>query len=236
MNQEAMKTYTSGMNFSTEEDCSIDNGDVYLTMSQCLDLINASSMATKSPYTLRLATTAEDVNSICRLVKGLAIYEKEPDSVNIGSKEYTVDGGFKQQGGGNDNNDGKVEPLFYCILLDHHDPDSHETTTCGMAFIYFGYALSADDNGGNFLYLEDLFIEENYRKGGAGTLVMKSLAFISLKLDSKKMCWVALDWNTPALNFYYKIGAIVEQEIKLTRYANESLHKFVSSPIAFDSP
>ena len=254
MNQQAMIKYTSEFNDGTlvpsntaanddDDDgvaLSLTGDYVRTTIQQCLNSINESDLGCRNDdyyYTLRLASTSQDAEEcICRLVKGLATYEKEPDAVNIGSKEYIQDGGLRNG----------EDPIFYCILLDHHDRlggdhgdeddggntiAKEKTTTCGMAFIYFGYSLVDDDNdqdgngngngaGSNFLYLEDLFIEEEYRKGGGGTILMKALAYISLQLKCiNSMRWVALDWNTPAINFYQqKIGATIQQHKKLIRY------------------
>ena len=264
MNQQAMIKYTSELNHGTLVSSGTEAADdddgvavslcgeyVRTTIQQCLNSINESALGRRNDdyyYTLRLASTSQDAEDcICRLVKGLAIYEKEPDAVNIGSKEYTQDGGLRNG----------EDPIFYCILLDHHDrrggdqadeddggntTTKEKTTTCGMAFIYFGYSLVDDDenhddnrnenrNGGgvgnNFLYLEDLFIEEEYRKGGGGTILMKALAYIALQLKCiNSMRWVALDWNTPAINFYQqKIGATIQRHKKLIRYTATTTDK-----------
>jgi acetyl-CoA carboxylase carboxyltransferase component len=37
---------------------------------------------------------------------------------------------------------------------------------------------------------------------------------------------VALDWNTPALNLYKKIGAKVQEGVLTTRYSGEALKSF----------
>lgn len=97
-----------------------------------------------------------------------------------------------------------------------------ETVTCGMGFIFFGYKCGE----GPFIYLEDLYIDESYRGFGGGKMMMKELAKIALKLGCIQLSWSALDWNTPALNFYEKIGAKLQQNMKLTRYCNEELVAF----------
>ena len=137
-----------------------------------------------------------------------------------------------------------TDPLFYCLLADFHeeniivvrdgDRDSSATTsistssgtakTCGMAFMFLGY----EHCQGPFIYLEDLYIDEPYRGLGGGKLLMKELARIALNLGCVKLTWSALDWNTNALNFYKKIGAVIEEDKKLTRYCGQDLKSFAN--------
>lgn len=134
------------------------------------DCLNAHS---HDKFRVRLAT-AQDVNHIGRLVQGLADFEKEPEAVHVTVDQYRQDG-FEGQ------------PLFYCLLLDHVNEDT-STYTCGMALCYMGYRL----RDGVFLYLEDLFIEKEYRGEGAGTFIMSTLASIGYSLDCSRLVWQAL--------------------------------------------
>lgn len=180
---------------------------VHQSVKQCLATVNDAS--SNNNFRFRLATGA-DVDTIARLVQGLAVYEKEPDAVNVTSHHYLCDGGSD-------------EPLFYCLLLeDAKSPPGSESYCCGMAFFYFGY----ESGRGRFLYLEDLYLEDAYRKLGGGSLAMKSLARICLALDCQNFYWVALDWNTPALNLYEKIGAKVQQGVLTVRFTNDKLKSF----------
>eukprot|EP00533_Pseudo-nitzschia_delicatissima_P011906 CAMPEP_0197261756 /NCGR_PEP_ID=MMETSP1432-20130617/139_1 /TAXON_ID=44447 /ORGANISM="Pseudo-nitzschia delicatissima, Strain UNC1205" /LENGTH=373 /DNA_ID=CAMNT_0042726041 /DNA_START=93 /DNA_END=1214 /DNA_ORIENTATION=- len=162
---------------------------------------------------LKLAES-DDTDTIAGLVKGLAIYEKEPDAVNVTAKDYFVDGY------------NSTDPLFHCILVDVTDEKLPETiTTVAMGLFYFGHDLKE----GPFLYLEDLYCEEAFRKKGIGTEIMKVLAHISLTLDCSKFVWTALDWNAPALAFYKKIGATMQTELKITRYCGSDVEAFAQS-------
>lgn len=162
---------------------------------------------------LRLASS-KDLDSIERLVHGLADYEKEPDAVNVTKDTYHVDG-FCGRG------------LFYCLLIDHLDC-FNQAHTCGMAFFYLGYRQKE----GLFLYLEDLFIEEAFRGFGAGSFVMKALGVVGQKLGCSQLLWQALHWNTPALSFYGKIGAEVQDGLRTSRYAGNVLRQFAERDFA----
>jgi GNAT superfamily N-acetyltransferase len=67
------------------------------------------------------------------------------------------------------------------------------------------------------LYLEDLFILEEYRKRGAG----RALFLESLEEAKRRGCgrmeWTVLDWNQLAIDFYQKIGGKHMAEWQLYR-------------------
>lgn len=173
---------------------------------------------TSTNVKLRLAGLY-DTDAIARLVKLLAIYEKEPDAVNMTAKDYFTDG-----------YNSSIEPLFYCILADVetvHDvePLTRTNTAAAMGLFYFGHSMTE----GRFLYLEDLFCEEEFRGKGLGTAIMKQLARISLALDCYQFIWTALDWNAPALSFYNKIGATLVDNLKITRYCGDNIRSFAES-------
>eukprot|EP00522_Entomoneis_paludosa_P011686 CAMPEP_0172463268 /NCGR_PEP_ID=MMETSP1065-20121228/46546_1 /TAXON_ID=265537 /ORGANISM="Amphiprora paludosa, Strain CCMP125" /LENGTH=357 /DNA_ID=CAMNT_0013219171 /DNA_START=22 /DNA_END=1095 /DNA_ORIENTATION=- len=163
-------------------------------------------------FSLRLAAES-DVDHIARLVHGLAVYEKEPESVHIGTSNYLMDS----------LQDGTERPLFHCVLIAYMDGKDSAPHTCGMAFCYVGFNLMT----GRFLYLEDLFFEEPYRGKGGGTVVMKALARLALSLSCTRMKWQALDWNTPALTFYEKkLGAAVNVGLDTSRLMGGKLTEF----------
>ena len=167
----------------------------------CLAIMNDTK------FRLRLAVE-EDLDTMVRLVQGLADYVKESDAVNMSAGDYL------QDGFGDD-------PMFYCLLVDRIDKNG-DAYTCGYAFCFFGYILGE----GRFLYLEDLYLEVDYRQGGGGSLVMQSLARICQSLQCSHLYWQALDWNAPGLAFYNKIGARVHEGELTSRYAGDSLKAF----------
>lgn len=57
------------------------------------------------------------------------------------------------------------------------------------------------------LYLEDLFVLPEHRRGGIGTLFFEALRRAARREQCGRMEWVVLDWNEPALRFYRKLGA-----------------------------
>ena len=71
------------------------------------------------------------------------------------------------------------------------------------------------------VHLEDLFIKEEYRNQGIGKNFFDRIAGIVREEGYSAMEWSCLDWNTPAIDFYNKIGADKEQGRKYFSYTCE---------------
>ena len=153
--------------------------------------------------------TEEELDEIEVQVAGLALYEKEPESVHVNKEHYRIDGYQTDH------------PLFHCLLLQ----DTETKTYHGMGFFYFGY----DFDKGRFLYLEDLFFEVSHRGRGGGEMVMYALASVCKRLACTGFVWQALDWNFPAITFYKKIGAVIVDGLRTTRFAGANLRAFSES-------
>ena len=57
------------------------------------------------------------------------------------------------------------------------------------------------------LYLEDVFVLPEFRRGGIGGRFFQELHRAAAREGCGRMEWVVLDWNTPAQDFYRKLGA-----------------------------
>jgi len=57
------------------------------------------------------------------------------------------------------------------------------------------------------LYLEDLFVLEEYRKRGIGFSLFRRCVEIALAEGCGRMEWAVLTWNAKALRFYEGLGA-----------------------------
>ena len=73
------------------------------------------------------------------------------------------------------------------------------------------------------IWLEDLYVPPERRRGGVGGALVSHLAKVTLERGYTRLQWAALDWNTPALDFYVKIGAARLDEWKIHRLDGESL-------------
>ncbi len=136
------------------------------------------------PIAIRFATP-QDASMIFDLIKGLAEYEREPGAV-----EVTVDRLRKQMESTN--------PPFECLLAED------ESKPLGFALFFRNYSTWRGIPG---LYLEDLFVLEEYRGRGIGQMLLTHLQEIVAERGWGRMEWAVLNWNTPAQGFYRQMGA-----------------------------
>ncbi|MDR1096661.1 MAG: GNAT family N-acetyltransferase [Tannerella sp.] len=72
---------------------------------------------------------------------------------------------------------------------------------------------------GKSLYLDDLYIQPEYRSRGIGTDLIRRVIEKAKENGCRKVRWQVSKWNRPAIDFYRKIGAEindVEQNCDLT--------------------
>ncbi|KAJ8119030.1 hypothetical protein OPT61_g82 [Boeremia exigua] len=91
-----------------------------------------------------------------------------------------------------------------------------------MALYFHNYSTWTAAPG---IYLEDLFVREEYRKHGYGVALLKRLAQETVRIGGKRLEWSCLDWNEPSLKFYQseKVGAKVKGEWVGLRVEGERL-------------
>ena len=126
----------------------------------------------------------KDCEAILELIYGIAKYEKMTDQVTA-TVESLHDSLF-------------VKKRAKVVLA------YENSKLIGYMLYFFNYSTFT---GGANIYLEDLFIYEEYRHKGYGKEMLRVLAQIALDNDAKRIDWVCLDWNIPSLDFYKSIGA-----------------------------
>ena len=92
----------------------------------------------------------------------------------------------------------------------------------GLALYYFTYSTFL---ARPTLYLEDLFVLPKERGNGAGKALLRELAAIAVRRGCGRMEWTVLDWNTPSIRFYEKLGAKLRKEWILTRLTGAPLRR-----------
>ena len=73
------------------------------------------------------------------------------------------------------------------------------------------------------LYIEDLFIDESYRRRGFGAALLRYVARLAIERNCGRLEWSVLDWNKPAVDFYTKLGAVPMSGWTVFRVTGESL-------------
>ena len=130
------------------------------------------------------AATEDDVQLIYDLICELATYEKLRDQV-VGTPEILRDSLFTRR---------DAEALIV----------ESEGEAVGYALFYTTFS-SFECRAG--IWLEDVYVKPEHRRGGVGRKVLEHLAQVALERGHVRLEWCALEWNEPALNFYAKLGA-----------------------------
>jgi len=70
--------------------------------------------------------------------------------------------------------------------------------------LFFGYYSSWAGPG---LFLEDLFVREQFRNRGIGKALLASVARVARQENCYGVHWEVLDWNEKAIQLYKSLGA-----------------------------
>lgn len=129
-----------------------------------------------------------DTVSIHKLIHELANYERAPDAV-INTPDSLAEDLF-------------VHQRCHAFVVEQ------EGIIIGFALYYFGYSTWK----GRTLYLEDLYVQEDFRKAGIGQQLFDHIVSVAKNEKVRRMDWQVLNWNEPALAFYRKNKAILDDE------------------------
>ncbi|NFT08646.1 GNAT family N-acetyltransferase [Clostridium botulinum] len=147
-------------------------------------------------------TTEEDIPVILEFIKKIAVYEKMLDQV-VATKETLKKSIFQ-------NNRAHV------LLVEFNDK------VIGYIIYFFNFSTFIGKAG---LYLEDIYIDPEYRGNGIGKEAFATLVHIAKGEKCERMEWVCLDWNEPSLNFYESIGAKQMNQWIIHRLDKEAIQK-----------
>jgi len=128
--------------------------------------------------------TVDDVKLLRTMVRELAEFERELDHCLIEEADLVRDG-FG------------VDPKFRALMAEW------EGQPAGYALV-FDYYSTWEGRG---LFLEDLFVREQFRGRGIGKALLASVARIAVQENCYGVHWEVLDWNEKAIEFYESLGA-----------------------------
>ena len=145
-----------------------------------------------------------DMSSVLKLVNELAVFEKEPNAVKVTVDDLIVNG-FK------DN------PAFFTFVAELGG------IIVGMALFYNRFSTWE----GPSLHLEDLIVTEKFRGKGIGKALYDKVLDFALHKGIKRVEWVVLDWNKPAIAFYKSTGAIMLEDWNICQINNRGIAKYL---------
>lgn len=144
--------------------------------------------------------------SVLNLIKELAHFEKEADAVVISAADLEKDG-F-----GN-------SPLFKTFVAEIGQE------IVGMALFYPRYSTWK----GPTIHLEDLIVKKSKRGLNIGSSLYNEVIKYGNTLGVKRIEWVVLDWNTPAIEFYKKTGAHILDDWKTVQMDELSIKNYLET-------
>lgn len=156
-------------------------------------------------YIIREAT-ANDMPQVLELIKELAIFEKEPDAVEVTVEELI------QEGFGD-------HPLFHCFVAEV------DTQIVGIALVYYRFSTWK----GRSIHLEDLIVKESMRGTGLGSALYAEVMKYAKSKGVRRVEWVVLDWNQNAIDFYEKSGAKLLKDWYLVQMSKDGVDTFVTN-------
>jgi len=141
-----------------------------------------------------------DTALILKFIKELAEYEKMLDEV-VASEELLEDWIFNKQ---------KAEVIF--ALADGKE--------VGFALFFHNFSTFLGRVG---IYLEDLYVNPEYRGYGIGKALLKKLGEVAVERGCGRLEWWCLDWNKPSIDFYRSMGAEPMDDWTVYRIAGNAL-------------
>jgi len=150
--------------------------------------------------------TKGDMPQVLELINELAVFEKEPDAVEI-TVEELIKEGFGEH------------PLFHCFVAEV------KGEVVGIALVYYRFSTWQ----GRSIHLEDLIVKESMRGTGLGTALYAEVIKYAKSKGVRRVEWVVLDWNQNAIDFYEKSGAKLLKDWYLVQMNQEGIHRFVAN-------
>jgi GNAT superfamily N-acetyltransferase len=146
----------------------------------------------------------KDMQAVFNLITELAVFEKEPDAVDITVADLVQDG-FSEH------------PKFKVFVAEQ------EQIIIGIALFYERFSTWK----GRTIHLEDLIVTKSKQKIGAGKALYAAVLNYAHALDFNRVAWEVIDWNTNAIDFYKSTGATYLNDWSVVQMNKENLAKFI---------
>ena len=141
-----------------------------------------------------------DTGLILQFIRELADYEKMLDEV-VADETILEEWIFDKQ---------KAEVIFAL----------ESGKEIGFALFFHNFSTFLGRAG---IYLEDLYVKQEYRGKGYGKAILKKLAAIAVERGCGRLEWWCLDWNKPSIDFYLSLGAKTMSDWTVYRIDGDTL-------------
>lgn len=150
----------------------------------------------------------KDMQSVLDLITELAVFEKEPNAVEVTVDDLLRDG-FSEN------------PKFKTFVAEENN------VIIGMALFYERYSTWK----GVSIHLEDLMVTQSKRGIGAGKALYTAVLNYAHKNNCKRVAWEVLDWNTNAIKFYENSGAKILKGWSVVHMTEGNLDTYINENI-----
>lgn len=150
--------------------------------------------------------TPNDARLLTAMVRELAEYERLDHELRCSEEDIARDG-FGPA------------PKFRAVIAEWNGQPA------GYALFFEFYSTFQGRPG---LFLEDIYVRPEFRKNGIGRALFAHVASVAWNESYFCMRWEVLDWNTPAIDFYKKMGAVYMDEWKPACLIGDALQAVAS--------
>ncbi len=177
----------------------------YVALRQALCCLRNAHIAKRTRYLCPMdiivrKAEPRNVPAMLALIKELAAYEKAPDEV-ITTEESMLRDGFGER------------KIFESLVAEANG------NVVGTAIFYVAYSTWK----GRMVYLDDFIVNENFRRFGIGKMMFDEVGKFAKINGANQLRWNVLDWNVPAINFYKKYFASLDEEWLLCKLTKEQI-------------
>ena len=107
-----------------------------------------------------------------------------------------------------------ANPRLFCDIAEWNGE------VAGFAVWFINFSTFSGRSG---IFLEDLFVHPVQRGKGIGKALLSHLAKECVANGWSRLQWAVLDWNTPSIDFYKSLGAVLMDEWTGCRLAGPAL-------------
>jgi GNAT superfamily N-acetyltransferase len=107
-----------------------------------------------------------------------------------------------------------ANPRLFCDIAEC------DGEVAGFAVWFVNFSTFSGRSG---IYLEDLFVRPPLRGKGIGRALLSHLAKECVANGWSRLQWSVLDWNTPSIEFYRSLGAVMLDEWTVCKVAGPAL-------------
>lgn len=151
--------------------------------------------------------TIDDAALLASLILELAEYDQLAQEASVNAEAIVRDG-FGPR------------PKFRALIAEL------DGQVAGYALFFEFYSTFQGRTG---LFLDDIFVRPQFRKKGIGQALLAHVARVAWEESYFCVRWEVLNWNTPAIEFYKRLGAEFLDEWRAVMLIGDALESVAES-------